>query len=443
VTAGTRAHRGALVLAAVSACAGPELAWYGHTPDRARRVEVRQQGDSQWLAIDGRTSRRYRAIAADDIAFDGDGRRFAFAAEVALGPERWSVVVDFVEGRPWDGVAGLRFGPAGRRFVYAALDGGRWRMVVDGVPERAYASVNVDSLAFSPDGTRVAYVADDGHCARVVVDATPGECAARIVGFAPGNAPADDVMVLAEAIDGSTAHVLVGGRRVLDLPRVRAIAVDPGVRHWAAIAGSQDGWHLVVDGREEESFDEIDHVVWAPGGDAVAYVARRDHGWHAVTGGRVSPAYAEVEPPVFAATAPRVGYVARDPGRSVVAIGDRIVWESAAPATALTFSDDGARMGWFYRDAGRAVIVVDGERYAFDIAVDRTLRFSRDARHWAALAGSLAERRLFLVVDGMRRMSFDAEEFFGSPGGDPAARLGAWVSAELALYLSHPGDQGS
>ena len=81
--------------------------------------------------------------------------------------------------------------------------------------------------------------------------------------------------------------------------------------------------------------------------------------------------------------------------------------------------------------------------YALDVAVDRTLRFSRDARHWAALAGSLAERRLFLVVDGRRRMSFDAEEFFGSPGGDPAARLGAWVRRSSRSIYRTPETRGS
>jgi hypothetical protein len=444
MTVRARAGRVALLLATASACGGPKLAWYGHTPDRTRLVEVRQQGGTQWLAMDGRKSRRYRAIAADDLAFDPGGRRLAFAAEVTEHPERWVVVADFVEGRSWEGVAGLRFGPGGRRFVYAALDGGRWRMVVDGVPGRPFEGVDVGSLAFSPDGTRVSFVAGDGDCARPVIDAVPGECAVRIVGLAPGDTAGDDVVVLADATDGSSAHVLVGARRVLDLPRVGAMAVDATAKHWAVTAQSHGGWRLVVDGREgEEAFDAIDRVVWAPRGGMVAYAARRNDAWHVVAGGKVSASYAEVEEPVFAANASHVGYVARDAGRSVVAIDNRVVWESAAPATALALSDDGSREGWFYRDGGAAVIAVDGERYPFDVAIDRTLRFSHDGKHWAALAGSLAEHRLFLVVDGRTRVTFDSTELFGSPSGDPGARLGAWVSAELELYLSHHGARGS
>jgi hypothetical protein len=259
------------------------------------------------------------------------------------------------------------------------------------------------------------------------------------VGLALANVSARDVTVVADAVDGSSAHVLVGATRVLDLPSARELDVDPGVQHWAVVARASAGWRLVVDGSQEQVFEEIDRVAWAPDGRAVAYAARRDGAWQVVVGGRAGPPYAEVEEPVFAAGGSHVGYVARDPGRSVVTVDGRVVWESASPATALTLSDDGARVGWIYRDARTSVIAVDGARYRFETAVERTLRFSHDGRHWAALVGSLTARRLFLVVDGHTQLPFDAEELFGSPGGDPGVRLGAWVSGELELYLARAG----
>lgn len=200
----------ALCVGTGTACAGPQLAWYGHTPDRAHRIEVRQDGNAQWLALDGHTSRAYRYIAADDLAFDSGGRRFAFAAETSERPERWAVVTDFVEGPSWDGVAGLRFGPGGRHLVYAALDGHHWRMVVDGTPEAPFDEVDVESITFSPDGHRVGYVGGDRLCARVVVDAVSGDCSARVVGVALADVPEHDVRVVADAPDGSDAHVFVG-----------------------------------------------------------------------------------------------------------------------------------------------------------------------------------------------------------------------------------------
>jgi hypothetical protein len=394
---------------------GPQLAWYGHSPDRAQRVEVLQQDGKQWLSLEGRVSHRYLAIAADELAFDEEGRQLAFAAETGTSPERWVVVANLVEGPPWQGVAGLRFGPEGKRFVYAALTGDRWRMVVDGVVERAFDSVEVEAVTFSPDGHRVGYIAEDGVCERAVIDGVAGDCVARLVGLALANDARRDVKVVADAADGSSAHVFVGAESVADLARVRGLAVDPATRRWAAIAGSAAGWCVVVDGQAGETFDRIGRVVWAPDGHTVAYAARRD----------------------------RADYVVAD--RSTVTIDDRVVWESPTAATALALSDDGRRAGWFYRDGGAAVIAVDLQPHRFEVAVDRTLRFSRDGQHWAAIVGSFADRRLFVVVDGKTRLPLDAEELFGGGlgAGDPGARLGAWVSAELARYLARVGTRGS
>jgi hypothetical protein len=438
VTVGGRVYWVGLVTAAMG-CGGTQLAWYGHTPDRSRRVEVHQEGNAQWLALDGRASRRYRFIAVDDLAFAPDGRRLAFAAEVGEHPERWSVVADFVEGRSWDGVAGLRFGPGGRRFAYAALDGHRWQVVVDGVPERSHDEVDPGSVTFSPDGLRLGYVAEDGGCSRAVIDGVSGPCSARVVGLAVADVASRDVTVVADAADGNGAHVLVGSSPSVNLGSARELAVDRAVQHWAVVERALTGWRLVTDGREEETFEEIGRVIWAPDGRTVAYAARRDGAWHVVAGGRMGPPYTEVEEPVFSAHGSRVGYVARDAGRSVVTVDDRIVWESASLATGLTFSADGARVAWVYKDGTTSVIAVDQDRYRFETAVERTLRFSHDGRHWAALVGSLAERRLFLVVDGHTQLPFDTEELFGSPNGDPGERLGAWVSGELELYLAGRG----
>jgi hypothetical protein len=440
-----RSWSASLFLAWAAVGCGPQLAWYGHSPDRAQRVEVLQQDGKQWLSVDGRVSHRYLAIAADELAFDEEGRQLAFAAETGTSPERWVVVANLVEGPPWQGVAGLRFGPEGKRFVYAALTGDRWRMVVDGVVERAFDSVEVEAVTFSPDGHRVGYIAEDGVCERAVIDGVAGDCVARLVGLALANDARRDVKVVADAADGSSAHVFVGAESVADLARVRGLAVDPATRRWAAIAGSAAGWCVVVDGQAGETFDRIGRVVWAPDGHTVAYAARRDRADYVVVGNRVDGPHVEVEDPVFAGDGSHVGYIARDADRSTVTIDDRVVWESPTAATALALSDDGRRAGWFYRDGGAAVIAVDLQPHRFEVAVDRTLRFSRDGQHWAAIVGSFADRRLFVVVDGKTRLPLDAEELFGGGlgAGDPGARLGAWVSAELARYLARVGTRGS
>jgi hypothetical protein len=433
------------LLALSTACGGTSLAWYGHTPDRTGRIEVHQAAGAQWLTLGERASRRYRFVAAEELAFDPAGRHLAFAAEVSSAPERWTVVKDFVEGRTWDGVAGLRWSPDGRRFVHAALDGGLWRMVVDGIPQGAHASVDPDSVAFSPDGRRVGYTVQDGACARAVVDTHEGDCAGRVVGLALADVPSRDVVVLADGGDGREAHVHVGADRALDLEGARDLAVDARGLHWAVVEVTSRGSRVVADGAPQPMFERVEHLVWSADGGRLAYAARGEGAWRVVVDGRASPPYAEVDPPVLAPSGERYGYVARSGGRSVVVVDGAVAWESPSPATGLTFSDDGARVAWMYRDEQGAVVAVDAERHRFDVAVERALRFSRDGRHWAVLVGSLAERALYVVVDGAVRLPFDAEELFGSPvaGTEPGARLGAWVSAEMERYLARAGARGS
>jgi hypothetical protein len=272
-----------------------------------------------------------------------------------------------------------------------------------------------------------------------VIDDHVGDCAALVVGLALGDVATRDVVVLADRADGSDAGVVVGGARVLDVPRAYALAVDLAMLHWAVVAQSPNGWHVIADGLEGEPFDEIGRVVWAPDGRGMAYAARRRRAWHIIADKRASAPYAEVEDPVFAANGSHVGYVARDPGRSVVVIDGQQIWESVAPATALAFSDDGARRGWVYRAGATTVLAVDDQRYAFEVVVEGTLQFSHDGHHWAALVGSLAEQQLFVTVDGRHRLAFDAQELFGGLEANAAAHLASWVSAELELYLARVG----
>jgi len=259
---------------------------------------------------------------------------------------------------------------------------------------------------------------------RTVVDGLAGACFSKVVGLAVADAPAGDVLVVADAApmtSGVDAHVSVGGAHVRDVRGACSLSVDASVRHWAVVAdaagdavpGAPPAARLIVDGAEpQEAFDHIGRVVWAPDGSAVAYTARRGDRWRVVIGEHASVGYAEVEDPVFAARGAHLGYVARDPGRSVVVIDGKTVWESEAPATALALSADGSRRGWIYREGAKAVIAVDDQRYPFDVAVEQTLRFSRDGRHWAALVGSLVGRKLYVTVDGRSSLPFDSEELF-------------------------------
>jgi hypothetical protein len=68
-----------------------------------------------------------------------------------------------------------------------------------------------------------------------------------------------------------------------------------------------------------------------------------------------------------------------------------------------------------------------------------TLALSRDGAHFAVLGMDRGKQRLDLVVDGVRRKSFDFEEPAALALKNPRAlvedSLPRWVAAELALHL--------
>lgn len=427
------------IAVATGGCSSSSLLWYGHTPDRARRIEVRASGGGEWLSVAGRRSASYDAIALDSIAI-GETGSLAFAARRrdASGRARWHAVRDLVEGPAWDGVAALGFGPRGSPFVYAAERRGRWRIVVEDRAGPAFDDLDPSSIAFSPDGSRVGYVAYEGSCARAVVDHDAGGCQGEVLGLALAERADADLVLAASSPDGSDARLLVGGEERARFARARSLHVDDQRLRWAVVASEHGapGFRLHTGGEPGPSFEEIGEVAWAPGGRSVGYRARRGKTWFVVVGTTCSPGYGEVEPPAFSSDGRRSGFIGRTGDISEVVVDGRVLWRKRRVATALELGPRG-RSAWVYRGARGPMIAVDAEHFRYDVVVERSLRFSRDGRHWAALVGSLPKRKLFIAVDGRTRLPFDSTELFGGGvrDGDVGAALGRWVAAELERYL--------
>ncbi len=103
--------------------------------------------------------------------FSADGKRLA----VALAK---TFVVDGQPGAAYDAVAGdaVAFSPDSRRVAYAVKQDDGWRVVVDGVPGRAYKQLHAltayrgRGLSFSPDSSHVLYQAETDRGRIVVAD---------------------------------------------------------------------------------------------------------------------------------------------------------------------------------------------------------------------------------------------------------------------------------
>ena len=67
-----------------------------------------------------------------------------------------------------------KFSPDGKHLTYAAKNGKKLVVVVDGQPAAEYDEIFGYSPIFSPDGKHLAYVARKGEKWLIVVDGQPG-----------------------------------------------------------------------------------------------------------------------------------------------------------------------------------------------------------------------------------------------------------------------------
>jgi len=98
--------------------------------------------------------KEYSAVGST-IALSPDGQRIAYAAAVNDG--KWSVVVDGKEGRSYDTVLSPIFSPDGQHVVYQAKEGKKWYVVVDKT-QNAGTIASYTTPVFSSDSTMIAYV---------------------------------------------------------------------------------------------------------------------------------------------------------------------------------------------------------------------------------------------------------------------------------------------
>ena len=109
---------------------------------------------------------------SETLTVSPDNRRMAYAARVRtwLG-EKWCVVIDGTEAKPYDGILKdtLTFSPDSQRVAYAAQVGHKQFVVVHGTEEKPYDGIAGPPI-FSSDSQRVAYVARVGDRWFMVVD---------------------------------------------------------------------------------------------------------------------------------------------------------------------------------------------------------------------------------------------------------------------------------
>jgi WD40-like Beta Propeller Repeat len=223
------------------------------------------------VILDGSPFTNWEAGGA--LAFSDDGEHFAFAARE--GP-RWRVVMDGITAGPsFDlvGAGSLGTGPQtvvfsrdGTRCAYGAKRGDRWHVVVDGEEGPAYDGLYGLPI-FSADGKHLVYQAVVGDKAGVVVDGAAEDLHANI--GRPVFSP--DGTRLMYMVKDESASMVVDGERGPEFDDLFFQAdtaeigygFSPDSRHFGYLAcegrrflhGGK--WFAVVDGERGPELDEL------------------------------------------------------------------------------------------------------------------------------------------------------------------------------------------
>jgi hypothetical protein len=414
-----------------SGCSVRYRVWYGHSPDRQRRVEVIERDGHQHLQIDNELPRRYLGVALETIRFSEDSKRLVYAAKIDSG---WVIVVDSVCSRPWTGIGEVVFGP-GQRLAYVANDSGQWRVVLEGTPSPLFEAVMQGSLTFSPDGRRLAFVVAAGDSFRVIVDGEPGPLY-QAIGALRFNPEGKRLAYVAKR-DGQQ-YLALGDELLGPFLSLADFTLGPGGRLGMLVRSDEEGWRAVVNGNEGEVFDNIDTIHFSPAG-RYAYAAQRDSLWLVILEGERSPPYSSVGELIFARES--LIYQARLEKDAFVVV-DGIRGPSLKWVGNLAISADGTHFAYLGQPwEGNLSVFHHDTVYAVPAALDGSLVLSDDGQQWACLALNKTRKRVEVVIDGKSRRPFDFEELTalimsapGVPNIQHTKKLRRWVKAELDAF---------
>jgi len=283
--------------------------WFAEEADRYfalcfRNGKGRIFKDGDWLPVE------FRSFQHKGMAFSPDGRHYCLAVSTG-DSDSVRVHLDGVAGPEFSEVEDAVFLHPGDRLVYRGRQNGDWALVENNKPLDSLG-ILIGDLKVSRDRRHLAVlVKRDGGRQSVVVDgveetAFPSvEWGGNVFIFFVGssftwNRDFSSHAYVAHLSGGgnSPGVVVHGGKTLREFPEIRgtSLAVSDDGRHVAYAAKEKDRWAVVVDNvAQEEKFEEVGDPVFAGSGDRVAYAAKTGAGW-VVKGLPDAAVYREVGP---------------------------------------------------------------------------------------------------------------------------------------------------
>jgi hypothetical protein len=389
-----------------------------------------QMGPSWTVVIDGVPGKSYEGIESAQFNVDGTRNAYIGQARSPTGRDFSAAVIDGVEGKPYrGGVHDLSFSPDGK---HVAFIGGRGSeindhlddvLVVDGVEGPPIREIIAGTLCYSPSG-RLAYAIKGG---------------AGPVGspFARANPNDDEIQVL---LDGKP---IWRRRGVQQLPAVNSncsLLFSGDGQHLAFVATVMSNYQqrafVVVDGKEGRTYQFINSETlrFSPNGRPVAYIAQSSMNGTsvAVIDGHDGPACSSISDLAFSADGRRVAYIGQRADGNSFCGTEQGAGKSYQSVSGLTLSPAGGHIAFVAMRAGNDSapysVVEDGKEGKSYIMIDaESLRYSPDGQHLAYVGSKSVDpnagtTKSYFVLDDAELKEYefpgpDAHSITFSPGG--------------------------
>lgn len=224
----------------------------------AQSISAKAEGKSrrELSALEINVGRLLPGAAPTSLSVSPDGKRVAYFRK-SIDGKKWTLVVDDVEGDPYDGISQNNplFSLDSRRVAYVAERGSRKLAIIDGREGKEYDAAG--DITFSPDSQRVAYMAAQGDERFMILDGSEQALHFDALHASGPIFSPDSQRVGYAAKRGTKWLVVVDGVAGAEYDGTGGLAFSPDSRQWAHFANRGPKSLVVLNGAESAEYDGI------------------------------------------------------------------------------------------------------------------------------------------------------------------------------------------
>jgi dipeptidyl aminopeptidase/acylaminoacyl peptidase len=222
----------------------------------AQSIAAEDKPKRELSALEIKIGRLLPGAAPASLSVSPDGKRIAFFRKSISG-KKWSVVVDDVQGKPFDAVGKINplFSPDSQRVAHVATRARRKLVVVDGVEGKEYNEVG--GITFSFDSKRLAYMASEGAERLIVVDGIEQPLRFDALNASGPIFSPDSQRVGYAARRGAKWLVVIDGIEGKEYDGAGGLVFAPDSQQWAHFANRGAKSLVILNGVESADYDGI------------------------------------------------------------------------------------------------------------------------------------------------------------------------------------------